>query len=69
MSFKCLFKLVRKTPTAMNVWVQVIIVSLLFLILGIISEYIALILDEVKQRPNFIIRRKIGFDDEQKVNL
>lgn len=37
--------------------------GILFLILGIISEYIALILNEVKQRPNFIVRRKVGFDD------
>lgn len=39
--------------------------GVLFLILGVISEYISFIHDEVKQRPNFIIRRKVGFDDEQ----
>ncbi len=33
----------------------------LFFILGIIGEYIARIYDETKQRPNFIIKRKIGF--------
>ena len=38
--------------------------GVLFLILGIIGEYIALILDEAKQRPNFIVKRKVGFDDE-----
>ena len=37
--------------------------GILFLILGIMSEYIALILNETKQRPNFIVKKKIGFDD------
>jgi len=39
--------------------------GVLFLILGVISEYISFIHDEVKQRPNFILKRKVGFDDEQ----
>ena len=34
--------------------------GLLFLMLGVISEYIGLIYEEVKQRPNFIVRRKVG---------
>ena len=34
--------------------------GMLFLILGVIGEYLARIYDEVKQRPNFIIRNKIG---------
>lgn len=37
--------------------------GILFLILGIMSEYIALIFDETKQRPNFIVKNKIGFED------
>jgi len=32
----------------------------LFLILGIIGEYLSRIYDEVKQRPNFIIKEKVG---------
>lgn len=40
--------------------------GILFLILGVISEYIALIFDETKQRPNFIIRNKVGFDNDKK---
>jgi len=38
--------------------------GVLFLILGVISEYISFIHDEVKQRPNFIFKRKVGFDDK-----
>jgi|SRR3990167_4887105 len=34
--------------------------GMLFLILGIIGEYLARIYDEVKQRPNYIVRNKIG---------
>ena len=34
--------------------------GMLFLILGIMGEYLARIYDEVKRRPNFIVRKKIG---------
>jgi hypothetical protein len=33
----------------------------LFLLLGIVSIYIGLIYEEVKGRPNFIIRQRRGF--------
>jgi len=36
--------------------------GMLFFMLGIIGIYIARIYDEVKKRPNFIIREKIGLD-------
>lgn len=32
----------------------------LFLVLGIIGEYLARIYDEVKQRPNFVVKKEIG---------
>lgn len=35
--------------------------GMLFMILGIIGEYIARIYDEVKQRPNYIVKKEIGF--------
>jgi glycosyltransferase involved in cell wall biosynthesis len=36
--------------------------GILFIILGIIGEYLARIYDEVKQRPNYIVKDKIGFN-------
>lgn len=35
--------------------------GILFFILGIMGEYLARIYDEVKQRPNYIVRKEIGF--------
>lgn len=34
--------------------------GMLFLILGVIGEYLSRIYDEVKGRPNFIVRNKVG---------
>ena len=36
--------------------------GLLFLIMGVIGQYVAQIYEEVKARPNFIVRSEIGFD-------
>jgi dolichol-phosphate mannosyltransferase len=38
--------------------------GLLFLLLGIFGLYIGQILDEVRKRPDYIIREKIGFENE-----
>jgi dolichol-phosphate mannosyltransferase len=35
----------------------------LFTMLGIVSEYVGLIYEEVKQRPNFVVRRRVGIDE------
>lgn len=40
--------------------------GVLFTMLGIISEYIALIYEEVKQRPNYVVRTEIGFSSPEK---
>jgi glycosyltransferase involved in cell wall biosynthesis len=40
--------------------------SMLFFMLGIIGEYIGLIYEEVKQRPNFLVSELLGFDDFKK---
>jgi glycosyltransferase involved in cell wall biosynthesis len=42
----------------------ILMFGFLFLILGILGQYIAQIYEEVKARPNFIVRSKIGFDRE-----
>ena len=34
--------------------------GILFLILGVLAEYIGLIYEEIKQRPNFVVRREVG---------
>ena len=35
----------------------------LFTMLGIVSEYVGLIYEEVKQRPNFVVRRTVGIEE------
>lgn len=34
----------------------------LFLLLGVISEYVGMIFDETRQRPHFLVREVVGFD-------
>ncbi len=33
--------------------------------IGILAEYVARIFDEVKRRPNYLVRDKVGFDDQK----
>lgn len=40
-----------------------LIFGLLALMLGVIAEYVALIYEEVKRRPNFIVQETIGLDE------
>lgn len=42
------------------VGVTILLFGFLFTMLGIVSEYVGLIYEEVKQRPNFVVRREIG---------
>lgn len=35
----------------------------LFLFLGIISEYVGMIFEEVRQRPHFVLSERLGFDE------
>lgn len=39
--------------------------SFSFLMLGILGQYIAQIYEEVKARPNFIVRKEVGFNDNK----
>jgi dolichol-phosphate mannosyltransferase len=36
--------------------------GLVFVCLGIMAEYLGMVYDEVKDRPTFVVRRRIGFD-------
>ncbi len=38
--------------------------GILFTMLGIVAEYVGLIYEEVKQRPNFVIRRLVSINDK-----
>lgn len=39
--------------------------GLLFIILGILGEYVGLIFDDIKKRPIYIVDQKVGFDDKE----
>jgi len=44
--------------------VMILMFGLLFSILGVLAEYLGLIYEEVKQRPNYVVRTELGFNDE-----
>jgi len=46
----------------------VLMFGFLFTMLGVVAEYVGLIYEEVKQRPNFVVRERIGFDDAAAVD-
>ena len=39
--------------------------SVLFLIVGIIGEYLGLILSEIKDRPIYIVEEKLNFNKKE----
>jgi len=45
--------------------VTLLMFGILFMTLGILSEYIGLIYEEVKQRPNFIVKNSVGLNKPQ----
>ena len=46
------------------VGILLLLISFLFLTLGVIGEYVGLIYEEVKSRPNYIISETVGFTDK-----
>jgi glycosyltransferase involved in cell wall biosynthesis len=46
---------------------MIMLFGILFCLLGVVSTYIGLIYEEVKGRPNFVIRRTYGFVDSPRV--
>jgi len=42
--------------------VMLLMFGFLFLILGVLGQYLAQVYEEVKARPNYIVKEKIGFD-------
>jgi polyisoprenyl-phosphate glycosyltransferase len=41
--------------------VMLLLFGVVFSMLGIVSEYVGLIYEEVKQRPNYVVRQLVGF--------
>lgn len=41
--------------------VMLLMFGFLFTMLGVVAEYVGLVYEEVKGRPNFVVREKIGF--------
>jgi len=53
----------RVAPGAATIiLITLFLFGILFFILGVISEYIARIYEEVKRRPNFIIKKTLNFE-------
>ena len=56
------------TDSAVPGWASAISIlsflfGILFILLGIVGEYIGRILIEVRQRPRFLVAEKVGIDD------
>ena len=46
------------------VGLTLLLFGILFFMLGIVSEYVGLTYEEVKARPNFVVSKRLGFDNE-----
>ena len=57
---------IQQVPGWASLQVSILFLSAIHLIaVGIVGEYIARIYDEVKQRPKFVIKTAVGFNDER----
>ena len=43
---------------------MLLLFGFLFSMLGVVAEYVGLIYEEVKQRPNFVVRTELGFVED-----
>jgi dolichol-phosphate mannosyltransferase len=50
---------------AMIMTVMLLLFGILFTMLGVVSEYLGLVYEEVKQRPNYVVSQRKGFDDTE----
>jgi dolichol-phosphate mannosyltransferase len=51
-----------------TVAIQLVLFSFLFLMLGVMSEYVGMIFEEVRERPHFIVDGTFGFEDATQVD-
>jgi glycosyltransferase involved in cell wall biosynthesis len=49
--------------------ISLLMFGFLFTMLGVVAEYVGLIYEEVKQRPNFVVRERVGLDDDGRRDL
>jgi len=43
--------------------ISLLLFGILSLMIGIVAEYLGLVYEEVKQRPNFVVAERLGIDD------
>ena len=58
------------TDTTISGWASMMVVQLfstgvILIVLGIIGEYVGRIFDEIKERPTYIVRETIGFEETE----
>jgi glycosyltransferase involved in cell wall biosynthesis len=61
-TFKFIFFGVPFAGFGTIVGISLLLFGLLFIIIGVLAQYVGLIYDEVKQRPNFIVRDTVGIE-------
>ena len=64
-TFKFIFFGVPFAGFGTIVGISLLLFGLLFIIIGVLAQYLGLVYDEVKQRPNFIVRDTLGVDDRR----
>ncbi len=52
------------TPIYALIILVLILFGIQFLLIGIVGKYLSLINDDIKNRPSYIVREKLGFNDE-----